>query len=119
MSACTLLRCAWLCHAVLLVAVVSGTLSVSGGAGVRAALTVAGAAPLLLAVPGLLRGKRYTFQWLALALVVYSGFAMVEVVVSLGRSLPAAVVLLAALMELALLYSLNRLPSPRPPGTRE
>lgn len=119
MSRSRLLRAAWVCHAVLLIAVVIGTLFTAADAGVRAALTVAAAAPLLLAIPGLRRGKRYTFQWLALVLVVYTGIAVVEVVVSLGRSLPAVAALLAALIELALLYSLNRLPSTTPRGTPE
>lgn len=108
MSRRNLVRAAWVCHATLIAAVVLGVLGVSLPAAVRIVVAAAAAAPLLLAIPGLRRGSRYTFQWLALALVVYAGAAIVEVVASLGRSFASAVALLAALLEIALLYLLNR-----------
>ncbi len=118
MSRDRLLLAAWTCHAVLIAAVVAGLLGASLPAAGGLVAAAAAALPLLLAVPGLYRARRYTFQWLALALVVYAGAAIVEVVASLGRSLAAAVVLLAALLEIALLYMLNRSPTARR-ATRE
>jgi uncharacterized membrane protein len=115
MSARTMLIAAWCCHGVLLAAAMLGLLTASFDPGVRGVLAVSAAAPLLLAIPGLRSGRRYTFQWLALVLVGFAGAAAVEVVASLGRSVLASAVLLAALIELALLFVLSRSrPAPRP-----
>lgn len=119
MSGRSLLRAAWACHATLFAAVVLGVAGSSLPAAGRIALAIGAAAPLVLAVPGLYRARRYTFQWLALALVVYAGAAIVEVVASLGRSVPASVALLAALLEIALLYLLNRSARAAPRARRE
>lgn len=91
--------------------------AVSGNVAVRAVLVAAGAAPLVLAIPGLYRGRRYTFRWLALALVAYAGLAATEVVASLGTSVAASIALLAALIELGLLLSRSGTTPPR--ATRE
>src|SRR5690606_18396342 len=91
--------------------------TVSGNVAVRAVLVAAGAAPLVLAIPGLYRGRRYTFRWLALALVAYAGLAATEVVASLGTSVAASIALLAALIELGLLLSRSGATPPR--ATRE
>lgn len=111
MSRRALARIAWLCHGALLVAVVLGLIGAESiPLEARIALTAGAALPLIGAVPGLLRGRRYTYQWLAFALVGYAGVAAVEVVASLGRSPFASLALLAALLELALLFTLNRVP---------
>lgn len=119
MNGRNLLRAAWACHATLFAAVMLGIAGSSVPAAGRIALATAAAAPLLLAAPGLYRARRYTFQWLALALVVYAGVAIVEVVASLGRSAAAAVALLAALLEIAFLYLLNRSAREAPRARRE
>lgn len=69
--------------------------------------------PLVVGLPGLWRRRRTGLQWLAVALVVYAGLGSVEVI---ARSHPAAVaVLLLALLELALAFSLTRAPPPQSP----
>lgn len=95
------------CHALLLGACAALVASAPLGTAPRVALLVAVAAPLLLAVPGLLAGRRYTLQWLAILLVLYIGGAMVELVVR-GRAAAAVLALLAALAELALLLTTLR-----------
>jgi uncharacterized membrane protein len=115
MSARSMLIAVWCCHGALLAAALLGLLTSSFDLAVRGVLALVAAAPLVFAIPGLRSGRRYTFQWLALVLVGFAGAAAVEVVASLGRSVLATVVLLAALIELALLFALSRLrPAPRP-----
>jgi uncharacterized membrane protein len=70
-----------------------------------------------LAVPGLLRRRRAAYQWLAVGLVLYVGAASVEVVAASGQARAAALVLLAALVELGLLLALIR--GVRPPRSAE
>jgi uncharacterized membrane protein len=89
-----------------LVAAVAGAVGLAPG--LRLAAAVAAAAPLLLAVPGLVRGRRATQQWLAVVLVLYAGAASVEVVAASGQARAAALALLAALIELGLLLALIR-----------
>jgi uncharacterized membrane protein len=101
----------WACHGTLLGAVSLGLLTSSLPVAARAVLAAGLALPLLAALPGLRKRRRYTYQWLAFALVAYSGGAAVEVVATSGRSPFASTALLAALIELAILYTLNR-PSP-------
>lgn len=108
----------WICHGALLAAAAVGLLTSALPFPARAALAAAAALPLLLAVPGLQRRRRYTYQWLAFALVGYAGAAAVEVVATLGRSPFAAIALLAALIELGLLFMLNRARMP-PRANRE
>lgn len=119
MSRDALVRAAWVCHAALLAAVTAGILTAALPAAVRAALAVAAALPLAAAVPGLRRRRRYTYQWLAFVLVAYAGAASVEVVATSGGSPFATIALLAALIELGLLFTLNRAnrsPPPANPG---
>lgn len=113
MSGATLVRAAWLCHAMLLAAVTLGVLTSGWSIGARLTLAALAAAPLLAAVPGLRRRRRYTYQWLAFALVAYAGAAAVEVIAAAGRAPFATAALLAALIELWLLFTLNRAPSRR------
>lgn len=108
MSGHTLVLAARLCHGVLLGAVLLGILGSALPLAVRAALAAAAALPLAAAVPGLVRRRRYTYQWLAFALVAYAGGAAVEVVATSGRSPFATIALLAALIELGLLFALSR-----------
>lgn len=65
-------------------------------------------APLLVAAVGLVRRDSYTYQWLAILLVIYIGGAAVEVVATRGRVLVASIVLLAAALELGVLLVLIR-----------
>lgn len=84
------------------------------------ALLAVGLVPLAAATPGLVAGRRYTSQWLALVLVAYVGAAIVEVLASGARASFASLVLLAALIELALLLALIRQNpgAPRESGAR-
>ena len=61
--------------------------------------------PLLLAAKGLYTGSRYTRQWLSILLVFYVGLGLVETIASQGRSVSAAVLLLASAVELGLLFA--------------
>jgi uncharacterized membrane protein len=60
------------------------------------------AAPLLIALPGLVSGRRYTYQWVSLALAVYAGYAVTEAVANPAARIWASVaVLLACLTFIA------------------
>ncbi len=118
MSRRVLVRAAWICHAALLAAVTFGVLTSAWSTGVRLTLAAVAAAPLLAAMPGLRRRHRYTYQWLAFALVAYAGAAAVEVIAAAGRAPFATLALLAALVELGLLFTLNRVP-PSPQAKHE
>lgn len=56
--------------------------------------------PLLAALPGILNARRYTFQWLSLAIWVYFAWGMVSACSGKGNSIPlgALEALLAALL---------------------
>ena len=55
--------------------------------------------PLLLAIPGLAAGRRYTYQWMSLALAVYAGYAVTEAVANPpARAWASAAVLLSGLL---------------------
>lgn len=95
-------------HGVLLLSTAAAVLSSELAPGWRIGLLVAGLGPLLVALPGLYEGRLYTYQWTALAMVLFAGAATVEVVATLGRAVLASVVLLAALVELGLLFMLSR-----------
>jgi uncharacterized membrane protein len=112
-------RALWLSHGALLSAAILAVATADIGAAARAVLAVVAAAPLLLAVPGLRRRQRYTYQWLTVVLVIYVGAALVEVVATLGGSLFSGIVLFAALIELVLLLALIRAPAPPPATPRE
>jgi len=103
-------------HVVLLALVLC---SVGAGGlppGWRAAAALAAGAPLALALPGLIRGRRYTCQWLAVVLVLYAGAATVEVVAAAGRATWAALAMLVSLLELGLLVALSRSLARRAPS---
>jgi uncharacterized membrane protein len=107
-------RAALVVHGTLIFAVAA---AVGLEPGPRLAIAAVAALPLLLAVPGLVRGRRYTCQWLAVLLVLYAGAASVEVVAAAGQAHAAALALLAALAELGLVLALIR--GFRPTATRE
>jgi uncharacterized membrane protein len=55
--------------------------------------------PLLFAVPGLAAGRRYTYQWMSLALAVYAGYGVTEAVANPpARAWASATVLLSGLL---------------------
>jgi uncharacterized membrane protein len=81
----------------------------------RLGAALAGTLPLVLGLPGLLGARRYTCQWLAVALVLYAGGAVVEVVATAGRAYLPALVLLAALLDLGLVVILSRALRPTTP----
>ena len=113
MSRNALVLAAWICHAALLGAVTLGLLTSGLPDPGRFVLAAAAAVPLVAALPGLKERRRYTYQWLAFALVAYAGAAAVEVIATSGRSPFASIALLAALIELGLLFTLNRRPPPQ------
>ena len=118
MSGNALVIAAWLCHGALLGAATLGIMMSALPVPGRIALAAAAALPLAAAIPGLLHRRRYTYQWLAFALVVYAGAGAVEVVATSGRSPFATIALLAALIELGVLFTLNRTGGPPPQGNR-
>lgn len=76
------------------------------------------ALPLLIALPGLARGRRYTYQWLSLALGVYAGYAVMESVANpVGRVWASVAALLACLSFVAVVgrfrYSRRAADAPR------
>jgi uncharacterized membrane protein len=95
-------------HGVLLLFAVAAVATSSLAVGWRAALAAAAAAPLGGGVPGLLRRRPSTYTWTALVMVLFAGAGVVEVVASLGRAPLVAIVLLAAVTELALLFVISR-----------
>lgn len=67
--------------------------------GASALLGVLLTLPLLLAVPGLAAGRRYTYQWMSLALAVYAGYGVTEAVANpAARAWASAAVLLSGLL---------------------
>ncbi len=97
-----------ICHAVLLGATAAWCLTLQPTGPLSALLIAAASLPLLFAVRGLLRDQRYTYQWLRLVLVLYTGASSAEVVAS-QRTAPAAVIMMAAaLSELLLVLVLLR-----------
>ncbi|HEX5421235.1 MAG TPA: DUF2069 domain-containing protein [Gammaproteobacteria bacterium] len=95
-------------HLVLLFAAVAAIATAAVGPGLRVLLFTAAIAPLAAGLPGLRRGRQRTYQWLALAMVPFAGISASEVVATLGRAVPCSIVLLASLVELALLFMLTR-----------
>jgi uncharacterized membrane protein len=69
--------------------------------------------PLALTLPGLVTGRSASLRWLALALVLYCGFGCVEVIAT--GTPAAALTLLFALAELALVLMLIRRSGARSP----
>jgi hypothetical protein len=69
--------------------------------------------PLAMSLSGLVRRRRASLQWLAVALVLYVGFGTVE---AIAGGHPAAIaMLLLALLELALVLGLTRAQPPQAP----
>ena len=55
--------------------------------------------PLVLAIPGLAAGRRYTYQWMSLALAVYAGYGVTEAVANpAARTWASAAALLSGLL---------------------
>jgi uncharacterized membrane protein len=119
MSRDALVRAAWISHAALLTAVTVGILTSTLPAAARVALAGAAALPLVAAIPGLRRRRQYTYQWLAFVLVGYAGAASVEVVATSGGSPFATIALLAALVELGLLFTMSRASRSPPQSNHE
>lgn len=65
-------------------------------------------APLLLPLPGLIRGRRYTYAWATLLVIGYIALALTEIVADAGRRLlPAAILMFASALFLALVMFLR------------
>jgi uncharacterized membrane protein len=103
---------AGICHLILITATAKWCLDLSQA--LPAIWIVAPIAPLLLAARGLYQDDGRTYQWLGLVLILYVGIGSVEVVASQRASTSAAVVMLTALAEIAVLMSLIR-NAPRAP----
>ena len=98
----------WICHVSLIVAFVLWILALQPPQpwpGIVLAVLIA---PLLIAAGGLYRDQRYTYQWLSLVLVIYSGVGIVEVIASQRSTSAAVVVVLATGAELLIVLSLIR-----------
>jgi len=59
--------------------------------------------PLIFAVKGLMQESTYTQLWLAIAMVFYIGAGLVETIAAQAMALGAVILLLASVLELALL----------------
>lgn len=105
------------CHA-LLVAALAASIVFPALSALRAALLALVVTPLLLVLPGLLRGERRIEARLAVLLVPYVGGLSMEVVARSGAAWLLNVALLAAVLELGLLLALIRRPA-RSPVARE
>jgi uncharacterized membrane protein len=94
------------CHLLLLAAVLASLLPpvTALRLGVAAALAL----PLLLTLPGLVRARRPSLQWLAVLLVAYIGGFSVEVVARSAAAPAYNVALIAAVLELGLLLAFIR-----------
>ena len=57
-------------------------------------LCLAGAAPLLAPLPGLVRGRRYTYAWASLFAMPYVAFAVTELLVNPAAHTVASISLL-------------------------
>lgn len=102
-------RVALAAHLGLALAVALTLGSIDLGPVYRPAIVLLALLPLAATFPGLLRRRRASMQWLAVALVLYAGIGAVEVI---ARSHPGAIVLLLlALLELALAQRLIRAPT--------
>lgn len=100
-------------HLGLLASVVA-TLATTGPAGLaRLASIGLGITPLAVSLPCLLPARRAGLPWLAVALVLYSGFGSVEVIAK--GTLVSAALFFCALLELGLVLALIRLRRPRSP----
>ncbi len=88
----------------------------------HAVTAVAAVVPLLLTWPGLVALRRYALQWLSIVLVIYITVTVTEVLVSAARIVPV-LALLAAMIELSLVFVLirqsGRRPSAGPPAASE
>ena len=108
-----LCRLAAALHVALGIAFAVMVVSLDLDAPLRALIAVIALAPAAFTLPGLMAGRPEALRWLAVLLVLYAGLGAVEVV---ARGHPAAAgVLLFALIELALVLSLTRLPPPQGP----
>jgi uncharacterized membrane protein len=71
--------------------------------------------PLLLPLPGLIRGRRYTYAWSTLLVIGYIALALTEIVAApAGRLLTATILLVAFALFIALVMYLRA--TRAPPG---
>lgn len=113
-----LFRVLSVCHAAVLATLAVLWLVLGAGSAATTLGYAALAIPLMLAIPGLARRRRYTLQWLAIYVVVYIGALVVELVASRG-AWPAGIALAFAGLELVLLLSLLRRRGRAAPGVSE
>ena len=106
-------------HAAVLGAVSWLAWTAGFGATATVMATALGAAPLIASIPGLMAGRRYTQQWLAIALVFYLGIAIAETIATRARSPAAIALLLTSSTELALLLKALRSEPPESRGSAE
>lgn len=65
-------------------------------------------APLLFPLPGLIRGRRYTYAWSTLLVIGYVALALTEIVADPSRRLlPVAILIFAFALFLALVMFLR------------
>jgi len=93
-------------HLALCVTVSLAIVDAIPGAEARVIVVAMAELPLLLCLPGLVRLRARVLSWLALVLVPYCGLGVVETMAA--GSWVGAGVLLAALVDLGLVLSLNR-----------
>ena len=105
------------CHFLVLGALVASLLPPASAP--RLGIAAVLASPLLVTLPGIVRGRRVTLQWLAVLLVAYIGGFSVEVVARSGGSPAFNIALLGAVLELALALLLIRRSGPSAPRARE
>lgn len=64
--------------------------------------------PLLFPLPGLIRGKRYTYAWSTLVVIGYVALALTEIIAQPpARSLPAAILFVSFALFVALVAYLR------------
>lgn len=79
----------------------------------RAVLAALAAAPLLSALPGLVRDHRRTYAWMSLAVVPYLALALMEVIANPGVRVGAFVGLITAFALFVVLIARLRLMAAR------
>jgi uncharacterized membrane protein len=92
--------------------VAGSTLSGSPWPG-NALWTAAMLVPVLITLPGLLRGRRRTHAWATLCVAPYFIYGVTEVVANPAARLPAALILFASLAWFVALVRFLRLTRPR------
>jgi uncharacterized membrane protein len=78
------------------------------GGGIGAATTAIALLPLLLPLPGLIRGRRRTLQWSSLTLAPALAMALTEILVNISVRMPAIVTLALILVAFATIIATLR-----------